>query len=91
MTCSITLQGEEREDESDVYELSEETFDDHVKSGDHFVEFFAPWCGHCQNMAKDWEKLATQYKDDEDVTIAKVSPFTKFKNLVVKLPRCLYF
>lgn len=60
---------------SSVIDLIPKNFDDVVlKSGKPaLVEFFAPWCGHCKNLAPVWEELATTFQHASDkVTIAKV-------------------
>uniref|UniRef100_J3LDS5 protein disulfide-isomerase n=2 Tax=Oryza brachyantha TaxID=4533 RepID=J3LDS5_ORYBR len=36
------------------------------------LEFYAPWCGHCQKLGPILDEVAVSLQDDEDVVIAKM-------------------
>lgn len=48
---------------SDVIDLGTAGFDEKVKVGDWMVEFYAPWCAHCKQLAPIYEQVATALKD----------------------------
>ncbi|XP_006012215.1 protein disulfide-isomerase A6 [Latimeria chalumnae] len=48
----------------DVIELTPTNFNREVIQSDSLwlVEFYAPWCGHCQRLAPEWKKAASALK-----------------------------
>lgn len=59
---------------SAVLDLLPSNFDETVIAGKPaLVEFFAPWCGHCKNLAPVYEELAHNFEFAKDkLVIAKV-------------------
>ncbi|PSK42957.1 Protein disulfide-isomerase tigA [Elsinoe australis] len=60
---------------SAVVDLLPDNFDSVVLNSGKpaLVEFFAPWCGHCKNLAPIYDELAGVFEHAKDkVTIAKV-------------------
>jgi protein disulfide-isomerase A1 len=53
-----------------VVKLVYKNYNQYLSSGKPiFVKYYAPWCGHCKNMASDWIKLGETVSKDQ-VTIA---------------------
>jgi len=53
--------------------LDESNFDELVMNSKDawFIEFYAPWCGHCKNLAPHWAALGTELKKD-GIKVGKV-------------------
>ncbi|KAJ8616007.1 hypothetical protein MRB53_035379 [Persea americana] len=58
-------------DEKDVVVLTEGNFSDFLEKNRYvMVEFYAPWCGHCQALAPEYAAAATELKGE--AVLAKV-------------------
>jgi len=66
------VEPEEAKVDNGLYILTEKSFEKHIETGDHFIKFYAPWCGHCQKLAPAWAELAKAYEDDAKVKISKL-------------------
>ena len=58
-----------RDAPSNVVDLTPATFDSVVfdTTKDVLAEFYAPWCGHCKNLAPEYEKLGNVFANEDSV------------------------
>ena len=70
------VKGEEapKDNTDELTEVVTSTFNDIVMDSpnDVFIKFYAPWCGHCQDLAPIWLKLAEILEVVPDLTIAEI-------------------
>jgi len=73
--------------------LTAKDFDDKIKTGISFVDFWAEWCGPCKMAAPVIEDLSEEYK--ERVLVAKVDvdaePDLSGKFGVMSIPTVILF
>ena len=81
--------------ENDIMILTDTTFEKAITKYENvFVAFYAPWCGHCQKLLPELEKVA-EILSKENIIVAKVDA-TKEKNLsnkykIVSYPTLRFF
>ena len=53
-------------------ELTQENFDAMTADKTVFIKMYAPWCGHCKELAPDWERMAREWAHHKQALVASV-------------------
>jgi len=56
----------------EVVALTKATWDSIFDGQPWLVEFYAPWCGHCKQLAPAWKQLADEAKKSGAFKVAKI-------------------
>ncbi|XP_076619033.1 thioredoxin domain-containing protein pretaporter [Colletes latitarsis] len=62
----------EEEEHVHTIQYNKDNFSEEIKNKNHFIMFYAPWCGHCQRLEPTWEQLAEMTNKEDNIKIAKV-------------------
>mmetsp|Transcript_36630 Transcript_36630/g.58693 ORF Transcript_36630/g.58693 Transcript_36630/m.58693 type:complete len:474 (-) Transcript_36630:32-1453(-) len=86
LLSTLVLLGRGEEEDEAVVTLTSENFEKVISDNARvLVEFYAPWCGHCKNLAPEYERAAQKIGADDgiDAVLAKVDA-TEEKDLASK-------
>ena len=66
------VKNDELQTEDNVIVITDDNYNEVMKQSDYIlVEFYAPWCGHCKQLAPEYSKASIDLKDS-NIKLAKV-------------------